>query len=95
MRPQPAALPEEVQRAIRRNRAKAQKKENVRVVVEEKVVAVLAPATPRQTRDDVPNVPAVVLPEGGRRLPLLWPCPPWLRSFSSHLNPSPERWFFR
>ncbi|HEV8058845.1 MAG TPA: hypothetical protein VGP68_03175 [Gemmataceae bacterium] len=64
-RPQPAALPEEVQRAIRRNRAKAQKKEPIRAVVEERVVAVVAPATPRQTRDDVPNVPAVVLPEGG------------------------------
>ncbi len=64
-RPQLAELPEEVQRAIRRNRAKALKKENVRAVVQEKIVAVLAPAAPRQTRDDVPNVPAVVLPEGG------------------------------
>jgi hypothetical protein len=65
-KPRAVVLPEDVQKALRRNRAKAQKKTNgSRMVVEEVVLPVVVPTAPRQTRDDVPNVPAVVTPEGG------------------------------
>jgi hypothetical protein len=61
-----AVLSEDVQKALRRNRAKALKKNNAdRVVVEEVVVPVVAaPSTP-QARDDMPPPPTVVVPEGG------------------------------
>jgi hypothetical protein len=66
-RPEQTALPEEVQRAIRRNRAKAQKKvTSARVVIEPTVLPVVEVVSPRMTRDDVPNPPAVVVPEGGQ-----------------------------
>jgi len=66
-RPEQAALPEEVQRAIRRNRAKAQKKPTgPRAVVGPTVLPVVEVLSPRMTRDDEPNVPALVVPEGGQ-----------------------------
>jgi hypothetical protein len=61
-----AVLSEDVQKAIRRNRAKAQKKAAAaRPVVEEVIVPVVLPASTRQTRGDAPPPPTVVVPEGG------------------------------
>ena len=63
---QPPFLSEEAQRAIRRNRAKLQKKNNgARTRIEEVIVPVVAIAD-RPPRAEAPNNPAVVVPEGGQ-----------------------------
>ena len=64
-RPQPTAQSEEVQRAIRKNRARAQKKQyTFREVVEPVVVPVVEVVNPRENLDrEVP--PAPDFPQGG------------------------------
>jgi hypothetical protein len=61
-----AVLSEEAQKALRRNRAKVQKKNNAsRVVIEEVVLPAVVPASTLPPRDEAPPPATVVVPEGG------------------------------